>query len=62
VTDQGLRTALFFTRGYARVVRPALSQVAAEDWPEDPPLRRAFTQLEIVMDTYVAQAKLTSES
>jgi len=62
VTDQGLRIALFFTRSYARVVRPGLSVVTAADLPEDPPLRRAFTQLECAMDQYVAQAKLTSES
>ena len=62
VTDQGLRIALFFTRSYARVLRPGLSQVTAADLPEDPPLRCAFTQLECAMDQYVAQAKLTSES
>jgi hypothetical protein len=62
VTDQGLRVALFFTRSYARVLRPGLSQVAADNLPEDPPLRRAFAQLERAMDQYVAQAKLTSES
>ena len=62
VTDQGLRIALFFTRSYARVVRPGLSQVTAANLPEDPPLRRAFNQLECAMDQYVAQAKLTSES
>src|SRR6266487_1343085 len=60
VTDQGLRVALFFTRSYTRVLRPGLSEVMAEDWPDDPPLRRAFTQLEHAMDQYVAQAKLTS--
>jgi hypothetical protein len=62
VTDQGLRIALFFTRSYARIVRPGLSQVTAADLPDDPPLRRAFAQLECAMDQYVAQAKLTSES
>jgi hypothetical protein len=62
VTDHGLRIALFFTRSYARVLRPGLSQVAGEDLPDDPPLRHAFTQLERAMDQYVAQAKLTSES
>jgi hypothetical protein len=62
VTDQGLRVALFFTRSYARVVRPGLSQVAGEELPDDPPLRRAFAQLERAMDQYVAEAKLTSES
>jgi hypothetical protein len=62
VTDHGLRIALFFTRSYARVLRPGLSQVAGENLPDDPPLRRAFAQLERAMDQYVAQAKLTSES
>jgi hypothetical protein len=62
VTDQGLRVALFFTRSYNRVVRPGLSDVSAENLPDDPPLRRAFDQLERAMDEYVAQAKLTSET
>jgi hypothetical protein len=62
VTDQGLLVALFFTRSSARVLRPGLSQLAAENLPDDPPLRRAFTQLERAMDQYVAQAKLTSET
>src|SRR5262245_2606801 len=62
VTDQGLRIALFFTRSYARVLRPGLSQVTAVDLPEEPPLRRAFTQLECAMDQYIAKATLTSES
>jgi len=61
VTEEGLRIALFFTRSYARVVRPGLAHVTAADLPDDPPLRRAFTQLECAMDQYVAQAKLTSE-
>lgn len=62
VTDQGLRIALFFTRSYARVLRPGLSQVTAADLPDNPRLRRAFDHLECAMDQYVAQAKLTSES
>jgi len=62
VTDVGLRVALFFTRSYTRVLRPGLSEVMVGDLPDDPPLRRAFAQLECAMDQYVAQAKLTSES
>jgi hypothetical protein len=54
--------ALFFTRSYARVLRPGLSEVMAEALPDDPPLRRAFARLEDAMDQYVAQAKLTSET
>jgi hypothetical protein len=62
VTDQGLRVALFFTRSYARIVRPGLAELNSPDWPDDPPIRRAFAQLEQAMDQYVAQAKLTAES
>jgi hypothetical protein len=62
VTDHGLRVALFFTRSYARVLRPGLSQVTVEELRDDPPLRRAFAQLERAMDQYVAQGKLTSET
>jgi hypothetical protein len=62
VTAYGLRVALFFTRSYARVLRPGLSEVMAEAVLDAPPLRRAFAQLESAMDQYVAQAKLTSES
>ncbi len=39
VTDQGLRIALFFTRSYARVLRPGLSQVTAADLPDNLPLQ-----------------------
>src|SRR5262249_8481554 len=46
VTEVGLRVALFFTRSYNRVVRPGLSEVSGEGLPDDPPLRRAFAQLE----------------
>ena len=62
VTDLGLRVALFFTRSYNRVVRPGLSEVSTPDWPDDPPLRRAFAQVEHAMHQYAAQAKLTSET
>jgi hypothetical protein len=58
VTDQGLRIALFFTRSYARVLRPGLSEVGSPELPHDTALRRAFAQLERAMDQHVAQAKL----
>jgi hypothetical protein len=62
VTRQGLRVALFFTRSYNRVVRPGLSEASAEGLPDDPPLRRAFAQLERAMDEYITRSKLTSET
>jgi hypothetical protein len=60
VTETGLRVALFFTRTYARVLRPGLAQLRPESVPEDSPLGRQFTQLEAAMDHWVAQAALTT--
>ncbi len=58
VTDRGLRVALFFTRSYARVVRPGLSEVFAVPLPEDTRLQQAFAQVERAMEHYAAQAKV----
>ncbi len=62
VTNGGLRVALFFTRSYARVLRPGLGEVIPEAAEHDRPLRRAFASLERAMDQYVERAKLTSET
>jgi hypothetical protein len=61
VTDVGLRTALFFTRTYARVLRPGLAHVLPRA-PTAPtlPLRRAFDALEVAMDRWCADAKLAA--
>jgi hypothetical protein len=58
VTDLGLRTALFFTRSYARLLRPGFAQVTTPVLPDDPPLRRAFDELEAAMDRWATQEKL----
>ena len=58
VTDSGLRIALFFTRSYARVVRPGLAMVLTNPFPDDPKLTRAFNDLEQAMDHYAEQAKM----
>jgi hypothetical protein len=50
VTDFGLRTALFFTRTYARVIRPGLSIVVPEQRPNSSSLRSSFEALETAMD------------
>jgi hypothetical protein len=60
VTDDGLRLALFFTRTYARIIRPGLSQVMPEAPAGDSALRRQFDQLEAAMDTWVERAKLAA--
>ena len=60
VTETGLRVALFFTRTYARILRPGLAQVRPESVPEDSPLGRRFTQLETAIDQWIAQAALAA--
>jgi hypothetical protein len=53
VTDEGLRVAWFFTRSYARIVRPGLSLLEDPLPGDDHALRRA-------MNEFVAEAKLTA--
>lgn len=56
VTDRGLRIALFFTRTYARLLRPGLSHLRPETVPDDSPLGRRFSQLETTIDQWIGQA------
>jgi hypothetical protein len=58
VTERGLRVALFFTRSYARVVRPGLTDLFALDLPEEPVLQQAFAKVETAMQGYAARAKV----
>jgi len=60
VTDFGLRTTLFFTRTYARVLRPGLAQVMPETPSQNSPLRAHFHRLERAMDQWVEEAKLVA--
>ncbi len=60
VTDMGWRVALFFTRTYARVIRPGLAQIVPNAPPVDSALRRRFDQLEVAMDDWIAQATLAT--
>jgi hypothetical protein len=60
VTGFGLRTALFFTRTYARVIRPSLSIVVPEQRPNNSSLRSSFEALETAMDNWCERAKLAA--
>lgn len=60
VTEFGWRVALFFTRMYARVIRPGLAHIVPDAPPVSNALRRQFDQLETVMDDWIAQANLTT--
>jgi len=62
VTHRGLRIALFFTRSYARVLRPGMAELTDVGLPPDTQLHRAADQFEAAMDQYVARAKLTRET
>jgi len=60
VTDFGLRSALFFTRTYARLLRPGLAEVLASGLPADSRLSLRFHQLQLTMDEWVAKANLAA--
>jgi hypothetical protein len=60
VTDLGFRTALFFTRAYARLIRPAVAQLVDPRVTADSRLRRPFEQLECAIDRWAIAAKLAS--
>jgi hypothetical protein len=60
VTEFGWRVALFFTRTYARVIRPGLARIVPDAMPLDDTLARRFDQLDRAMDDWIAQANLTA--
>jgi hypothetical protein len=60
VTPVGLRTALFFTRTYCRILRPGLARILPYAPPGDTALRPYFDKLDAAMDRWVDQAKLSA--
>jgi hypothetical protein len=52
LTDLGLRTALFFTRAYARIIRDGLARTIEPDPAVPCKLRTAFRSLETAMDGF----------
>ena len=62
VTDFGWRVALFFTRTYARVIRPGLAHVVPDATHLDSTLARRFDQLESAIDDWIVQANLATEN
>ena len=60
VTDFGLRVTLFFTRSYARLLRPGLAHVTAETEIANSPLGHAFNQVESVLNQWIAREKLVA--
>jgi hypothetical protein len=60
VTPLGLRTALFFTRVYSRILRPGMACLVPSTPPLDTALRPYFAKLEEAIDHWVAQARLAA--
>jgi hypothetical protein len=60
LTPAGLRIALFFSRTYARLLRPKLAQIMPEAPPISSPLRAAFDRLTTEIDTCCKQERLAA--
>jgi hypothetical protein len=58
LTHFGLRTALFFTRVYNRLLRPGLGRILPDLSHLPCPLRRAFDKLDGEVTTWLQQAQL----
>lgn len=58
LTDDGLRTAIFFTRAYNRLIRTGLADL--NDTTASTPLRHAFANVEAEMDRLADRAKLAA--
>jgi hypothetical protein len=60
VTDFGLRTALFFTRAYNRLLRPGLAAALPGRHSIETPLKRAFDAVDRQINQCIQQAHLAA--
>jgi hypothetical protein len=60
VTPLGFRTALFFTRAYARLIRPGYAQLIDARQTGDTRLRPYFERFEAALDRWSHDAKLAA--
>ncbi len=60
LTTLGLRVALFFSRTYARLLRPFLSEIAPNAPPGHSPIRAAFERLQTLIDQACQEAQLVT--
>jgi hypothetical protein len=60
VTELGFRAALFFTRAYARLIRPGLAQLSDHRPTADARLRRPLEQFERAITRWTIDAQLAS--
>ena len=59
VTELGFRTAMFFSRAYARLIRPGFAQLVDPRPTGDIRLRRPLQAFELAVDRWTIGAKLT---
>ena len=60
LTSLGLRITLFFTRTYARILRPGISELLPQPASPNSSLRRCFDNLEQQIDAWVQKAQLSA--
>jgi hypothetical protein len=60
VTPAGLRIALFFSRTYARLLRPKLAEIMTDGPPGDSTLRAAFHRLQAEIDRCCQEQRLAA--
>ena len=60
LTDLGLRTALFYTRVYSRILRPGIALISPRAPDERPQLHRSFRAVEAAINSWCEQAKIAA--
>lgn len=60
LTELGFRTALFFTRAYARLLRPGFAQLIDPRPTLNSRLRRPLNEFQLAVDRWSADAKLAA--
>jgi hypothetical protein len=60
LTPDGLRIALFFSRTYARLLRPALAAIMPQSQSTPTRIRTAFDRLQSVIDEHCQQQRLAA--
>ena len=60
LTAQGLRVAMFFSRTYARLLRPALAEITDSSTISRSTLRNAFDRLQTAIDQRCEDLKLAA--
>ena len=60
VTPFGFRIALFYTRTYARILRPGLAELFSPRTGDPAPLRKSFDNLDLTVARFCDRAKLAA--